>query len=78
MGQGQLDQRVVVTLAAMRPSWIEVDLDAIEANVRAIRAAISPADVCAVVKADGYGHGDIAAAHAAILINSFLNIPCSF
>jgi alanine racemase len=50
----------------MRPSWIEVDLDAIEANVRAIRAAIAPADVCAVVKADGYGHGDIAAAHAAM------------
>jgi alanine racemase len=50
----------------MRPSWIEVDLDAIEANVRAIRAAISPAGVCAVVKADGYGHGDIAAAHAAM------------
>ena len=27
------DQPVVVTLAAMRPSWIEVDLDAIESNV---------------------------------------------
>ena len=66
MGHGQLDRPVVVTLAAMRPSWIEVDLDAIEANVRAIRAAIAPADVCAVVKADGYGHGDIAAAHAAM------------
>jgi alanine racemase len=50
----------------MRPSWIEVDLDAIEANVRAIRAAVQPADVCAVVKADGYGHGDVAAAHAAV------------
>jgi alanine racemase len=50
----------------MRPSWIEVDLDAIEANVRAIRAAVYPADVCAVVKADGYGHGDVATAHAAM------------
>jgi alanine racemase len=50
----------------MRPSWIEVDLDAIEANVRAIRTAIYPAGVCAVVKADGYGHGDVAAAHAAM------------
>jgi alanine racemase len=61
-----LDPRVFVTLAAMRPSWIEVDLDAIEANVRAIRAAIYPAGVCAVVKADGYGHGDVAAARAAM------------
>lgn len=50
----------------MRPSWIEIDLDAIESNVRAIRAALDPADVCAVVKADGYGHGDIPAALAAI------------
>jgi alanine racemase len=50
----------------MRPSWIEIDLDAIESNVRAIRAAIAPAGLCAVVKADGYGHGDIAAAHAAM------------
>jgi alanine racemase len=49
----------------MRPSWIEVDLDAIESNVRAIRERVYPAEVCAVVKADGYGHGDVAAAHAA-------------
>ena len=60
------DRPAVVTLAAMRPSWIEVDLDAIESNVRAIRSAISPADLCAVVKADGYGHGAVPAAHAAV------------
>jgi len=50
----------------MRPSWIEIDLDAIESNVRAIRDAIAPTVVCAVVKADGYGHGDVPAAQAAI------------
>jgi len=50
----------------MRPSWIEVDLDAIELNVRAIRRAVQPAVVCAVVKADGYGHGDVPVAEAAI------------
>lgn len=50
----------------MRPSWIEVDLDAIESNVQAIRRAIYPAAVCAVVKADGYGHGDVPVAEAAI------------
>lgn len=60
------DQLVVVTLAAMRPSWIEVDLDAIESNVREIRSAIRPAALCAVVKADGYGHGAVPAAHAAV------------
>ncbi|MEN8115086.1 MAG: alanine racemase, partial [Actinomycetota bacterium] len=50
----------------MRPSWIEIDLAAIESNVRAIGEAIAPAAVCAVVKADGYGHGDVPSAEAAL------------
>ncbi len=50
----------------MRPSWIEVDLAAVEENVRRIAATIAPAAVCAVVKADGYGHGDVPIAGAAI------------
>ena len=49
----------------MRPTWIEIDLSAIRDNVAAIAAAVSPAMVCAVVKADGYGHGDVPAAEAA-------------
>jgi alanine racemase len=43
-----------------------VDLDAIAANVAAIRNEVAPALVCAVVKADGYGHGDVPAAEAAM------------
>lgn len=50
----------------MRPSWVEVDLDAITANVAAIRASVAPSIMCAVVKADGYGHGDVPVAEAAI------------
>jgi alanine racemase len=50
----------------MRPSWIEIDLAAVEHNVRQIRAEIGPSDLCAVVKADAYGHGDIPVAEAAI------------
>jgi alanine racemase len=50
----------------MRPSWIAVDLDAIEANTAAIAEAVAPAAVCAVVKADGYGHGDVPVAEAAL------------
>ena len=60
------DAPIFVTLLPMRPSWIEIDLDAIESNVRVIRDAISPTVVCAVVKADGYGHGDVPSAEAAI------------
>ncbi len=50
----------------MRPTWVEVDLGAVRDNVAAIAAAVSPAEVCAVVKADGYGHGDVPVAEAAV------------
>jgi alanine racemase len=50
----------------MRPSWVEVDLDAIRHNVREIAALVSPAQFCAVVKADAYGHGDVPVAGAAL------------
>ena len=42
-----------------------VDLDAIRANVALLRAR-TPAEVMAVVKADGYGHGMVPAARAAL------------
>lgn len=45
---------------------MEVDLGAISHNVEALREAVKPARVCAVVKADGYGHGDVPAAEAAL------------
>ncbi len=50
----------------MRPSWVEVDVAAIRHNVSTIAGVVAPARVCAVVKADGYGHGDVPAARAAI------------
>jgi alanine racemase len=51
---------------ALRPSWIEIDLDAIEHNAREISALVAPAQLCAVVKADAYGHGDVPVADAAM------------
>jgi len=50
----------------MRPTYIEVDLAAIRHNVRIIREAVAPARLCAVVKADGYAHGDVPVAEAAL------------
>ena len=38
--------------------WAEIDLDALAHNFRLIQAKAAPAAVCAVVKADAYGHGD--------------------
>lgn len=52
--------------AAIRPSRVEVDLDAVAANVRTLRAHVAPTPVWAVVKADGYGHGAVPVARAAL------------
>jgi alanine racemase len=46
--------------------WSEVDLDAIRANVAALRALAAPAALLAVVKANGYGHGAVPVARAAL------------
>jgi alanine racemase len=44
-----------------------VNLAAIERNVATLRAGLRPgAELCAVVKADGYGHGAVQAARAAL------------
>lgn len=43
---------------ALRPTILEVDLDAAAANIRAIRELVGPdRKIFAVVKADGYGYG---------------------
>lgn len=50
----------------MRAARVDVDLSAVAHNVRAVRGTVAPALVCAVVKADGYGHGAIAVSEAAL------------
>ncbi len=50
----------------MRPSHVEVDLNAIRHNAAVIAEAVAPAMLCAVVKADGYGHGDVPSAEMAL------------
>ena len=50
----------------MRAARAEVDLGAVAHNVGVLRRLVSPALLCAVVKADGYGHGAIAVSEAAL------------
>jgi alanine racemase len=54
-----------VTLPPGAPGAAVVDLDAITANVRALHERSASAELLAVVKADGYGHGLLPAARAA-------------
>ena len=49
-----------------RWAWAEVDLAAIRANARTLAGLAAPAELCAVVKANGYGHGAAAVARAAL------------
>jgi alanine racemase len=50
----------------MARAWADVSLSAIAANVETLRSVSAPAEVCAVVKADGYGHGAVPVARAAV------------
>src|SRR5438477_10497217 len=60
---GRTDEGLVTQV--LRTTLADVDLDAVTANTRAVRALAKVA-VIAVVKADGYGHGAEAVAEAAI------------
>lgn len=50
----------------IRPTGAEVDGDAIAHNVAFVAGIVAPSIVCAVVKADGYGHGAEVVARAAL------------
>ena len=39
--------------------WAEIDLDALRHNFRAVKARAGEMPLCAVVKADSYGHGAV-------------------
>lgn len=49
-----------------RPAWAEVDLAAVRHNVALLASLARPAALGAVVKADGYGHGSVEVARAAV------------
>jgi len=50
----------------VRPTYAEIDMGAIRHNTAAFVDLVGPAKVCAIVKADGYGHGDAPVAAAAL------------
>jgi alanine racemase len=50
----------------MERAFARIDLGALRANCERLRAELGEARLCAVVKADGYGHGAAACAEAAV------------
>lgn len=50
-----------------RSTWLEIDLSVLAANAALLRSLLpETARLAVVIKADGYGHGMVAAAHAAL------------
>ncbi|MHB1710193.1 MAG: alanine racemase [Acidimicrobiales bacterium] len=49
-----------------RPAWVEVDVHAARRNASLLHRMVGPSSLCAVVKADGYGHGAVPMAAAAL------------
>ncbi len=49
-----------------RPAWAEISQGALTANAAALRRVLQTTSLCAVVKANGYGHGAPLAAQAAV------------
>lgn len=53
-----LSSRQPSLISVRRDAWVEIDLTAIESNIRLVRSWLSPGcKLMAVVKSDAYGHG---------------------
>ena len=50
----------------LRPSWVEVNLGAIENNARRLAQIAAPAELMTMVKGNAYGHGAIETSRAAL------------
>src|SRR5688572_25008838 len=53
-----------IATEGLRPTHVEVDLDRLTANYRAIAAHVAPARVMPILKANAYGHGLVEVARA--------------
>ncbi len=57
MTQLAITHETLAQATANENSWIEIDLDAADNNVRSLKAMLGPAELIAVVKANAYGAG---------------------
>ena len=63
----RVDGLAVQVARPARPTWVEVDLEAVAYNVRRIKEIIAPeVKILAVLKADAYGHGALTVSRTAI------------
>lgn len=62
-----IDKRNKIEGEPLWPTWVKIDLRSMQSNIHALRSCVKPGTLfMAVIKANGYGHGLLAVAHAAI------------
>lgn len=70
-----LNQATISNNGVVRPTYVEVNLDRLTENYRAIERAVAPARVMAVLKANAYGHGLVEVArHVVSLGAAYLGV----
>jgi alanine racemase len=61
---------LATALEVLRPTVVEVNLARLTVNFRAIQAAVAPATVMPIVKANAYGHGLVAVARHLVTLGA--------
>lgn len=70
-----INSATITANGVLRPTQVEVDLDRLTANYRAIQAHVAPAAVMPILKANAYGHGLVdVARHMARLSAPYLGV----
>ena len=63
----RIDAPIVRVARPARPTWVEVDLEAVAYNLQQVKETVGPeVDILAVLKADAYGHGALTVARTAL------------
>jgi len=71
----RLNQPTITHNGVVRPTYVEVNLDRLAENYRAIERAVAPAGVMPVLKANAYGHGLVEVArHVVSLGAAYLGV----
>lgn len=66
----QINQPTISDNGIVRPTNVEVYLDRLSENFRAIEEAVSPAGVMVILKANAYGHGLVPVAHHMVALGA--------
>lgn len=75
MDHNQINAATISSNGVLRPTTVEVDLDRLTANYRAIQQHVAPAMVMPILKANAYGHGLVEVArHMASLGVPYLGV----